>query len=102
MAASAYGDSAVDPSGTLTAADIKTVFREPAGRLSRDRVRNCFYAKGFPIPLNVGCGSPRLTDWPASAGGVEHGRHTSQGVRQVSLLVLSMDRSRAALKRWPA
>ena len=51
MAASAYIDPVVDPSGPVTAADIETVARRPAGRLGRDRVRKRRYAKGFPHPL---------------------------------------------------
>jgi hypothetical protein len=51
VAASAYIDPVVDPSGPLTSADIETASRKPAGRLSRDRDRKRLYAKHFPHPF---------------------------------------------------
>ena len=83
MAASAYIDPVVDPSGPITAADIETASRNPGGWLGRDRVRKRPYAKGFPNPFERGLWSAKaVADWLASAGGPEHRSHTSQRVRR--------------------
>jgi hypothetical protein len=66
VAASAYIDPVADPSGPLTAADIETVFRKPAGRLGRDRVRKRLYAMCVPHPFERGLWSANaVADWPS-------------------------------------
>jgi hypothetical protein len=85
VAASAYIDPVIDQLGPLTAADIETVFRKPAGRLGRDRVRKRLYAKGFPHPFERGLWSAKaVADWLASAGSAEYRSRTSERVRQIS------------------
>jgi hypothetical protein len=97
VAASVYIDSVADPSGTLTAADIETVFDKPAGRLGRDRIRKRLCAIYFPHPFERGLWSANgVAGWLASAGRAERKSLTSQRVRP------SVYRSAAALKRWPA
>lgn len=97
MAASAYIEPVVDPSGPVTAADIETVFRKPAGRFSGDRVRKRLYAKGFTFPFEHGLWSAKaVADWLPSASRMECMSRTSKRVRP------SVDRSKAALKCWPA
>ena len=69
MTASVYVDPEADPLRPLTAADIETVFRKPAGWFSRDRVRKRLYAKGFPHPFERGLWSAKaVADWLATAG----------------------------------
>jgi hypothetical protein len=69
VAASAYIDPVADPLGPLTAADIETAFRKPAGWFGRDRVRKRLYAKGFPHPFERGLWSAKaVADWLATAG----------------------------------
>lgn len=85
MAASAYIGSVVDTSGPLTAADVETTCRKPAGRLGRKRVRKRPYAKEFPHPFERGLWSAKaVADWLASAGGAERRSLTSQRLRQIS------------------
>jgi hypothetical protein len=70
VAASAYIDPVADPLRPLTAADIETAFRKPAGWFGRDRVRKRLYAKGFPHPFERGLWSASaVADWLVSAGG---------------------------------
>jgi hypothetical protein len=53
----------------LTAADISTLFKKPAGWFGRDVVRKRLYAKGFPHPLERGLWSAvAVANWMASAG----------------------------------
>lgn len=101
MAASAYIEPVVDPSGPVTAAGIETVSHKPVIRLGRDRVRKRLCAKGLPHPFERRLWSAKaVADWLASAGGAEH-----NGVARLNacdgfpLFVLSVGRSRAALKR---
>jgi hypothetical protein len=67
-----------------TAANIETVFRKPAGRFGRNRVRKGLYAKGFPHSFERGLWSATaVADWLASAGRAERMRRTSQSVRPI-------------------
>ena len=103
MAASAYIDPVVDPSGPLTAANIETLSRKPAGRLGCDRVRKRLYAKGFPHPFERAQWSAKgVAGWLTSAGDTERMSRTSQRVRRISRFVLVVDLSSAARKRWSA
>ena len=69
MAASAYIDPEADPLRPLTAADIESAFRKPAGWFGRDRVRKRLYAQGFPHPFERGLWSAKaVADWLATAG----------------------------------
>jgi hypothetical protein len=100
VAASAYIDPVIDPSGPLTAADIETVSRKPAGRLGRDRIRKRLYTKGFPHPFERGLWSAKaVPEWLASAGGAEHmGVARLNACDRFPLFGLSVDRSIAAPK----
>ena len=69
MAASAYIDPEADPLRPLTAADIESAFRKPAGWFGRDRVRKRLYAQGFPHPFERGLWSAKaVADWLATVG----------------------------------
>jgi hypothetical protein len=78
VAASAYIEPVVDPSGPVTAAGIETVSRKPASRLGRDRVHKRLCAKGLPHRFERRLWSTKaVADWLASAGGPEHRSRTS-------------------------
>jgi hypothetical protein len=84
VTASVYVDPVADPLRPLTAADIETVFRKPAGWFGRDRVRKRLYAKGFPHPFERGLWSAKaVADWLATAGSNSTGA-TPQPVRKAS------------------
>lgn len=101
MAASAYIDPVVNPSRPLTAADIETIFRKPAGQLCRDRVRKRVYANGFPHPFEHELWSAKaVADWIASRRRGAQESHVS--TRATDSLYLFSDHSKAAPKRWPA
>ena len=80
MAASSCIDPVIDPLGPPKAIGIETVFRKPASRFGRNRVRKGLYAKSFPHSLECGLWSATaLADRLASAGRAEreHESHVS-------------------------
>jgi hypothetical protein len=95
VAASAYIDRVVDPSGPLTSADIETVARKPADRLGRDRV--------FPHSFERGPWSAKAAaDWLASMAARSTGVARLNACDRLPLFVLLLDHRRAAPKRWLA
>jgi hypothetical protein len=78
VAAYAYIDPVADPLRPLTAADIETVCRKPAGWFGRDRVCRRLYAKSFPHLFERGLRSTKaVAAWLASAGRAERMSRTS-------------------------
>lgn len=66
---SGYAEPLQDPLRPLTAADLETIFRKPAGWFGRDRVRKRLYAKGFPHPIERGLWSAQAVRiWLETAG----------------------------------
>jgi len=83
------------------AAGIETVSRKPASRLGSAMIvsTSASAPRACRIALNVGCGPPRLwADWLASAAARSTGVARLNACDGFPLFVLSVDRSRAALK----